>query len=466
MFERYVEKARRVILVARSEAGGFGSDAVDSEHLLLAIVRENPDLMAQLTLPSEMLIRSRISGARQGAVEVSLPFSAAASMALQRAAEEAGRLGHDQVAPIHLLMGLLRDEESLVAELLRAHGISLKQVETLSLNPPAAPAELAMLQMITGFWASRAICVAARLGLADLLKTSPLTATEIASSTGSNPDSMYRLLRALASVGVFAELDGRRFATTLLAQTLEERPGTLRYFAMGELGQEHYAAWELFPYSVETGGIAFNEKFKQPIWEYYAAHKEHAAVFNRSMSTLTEGVTAAILAVYDFSPFHKIVDIGGGQGAFLAAMLSRSPQATGVLFDSPAVIAEITGGHALGSRTEAVAGNFFEAVPAGGDLYTMKMILHDWNDDECHTILSNVRAAIPAGGKLAIVELVLAPGPDAPFKNFLDLNMMVMTGGRERSEADYRTLLRRAGFELARVIPTASPMSLVEGVAV
>ena len=462
MFERYVDNARRVIFVARAQADETGHDEIDSEHLLLAILREEPGLAPHL--PSEMAIRNRMPATGNPHQSTDLRFSLAAKTALQRAAQEATRLGHSHIAPIHLLMGLLQDDESLAAELLKGHGITLPQVEALSLNPPAPPAEPAMLQIVTGFWTSRAVYTAAKLGLADFLKDGPKSVADLAKATSSHEDSLYRMLRALSSVGIFAELDDRRFATNPLAATLEEKPGSLRYAAMAELGQEHYAAWEEFPYSVRTGGLAFTEKFKQPVWDYYAKNPEHGEVFNRSMSTLTEWFTQAILAAYDFSGFKIIVDIGGGQGALLSAILAQAPEARGVLFDAPAVIAEAS--HLSSGRSEKVAGNFFEAVPAGGELYTMKMILHDWTDDECHKILSNIRKSIAPGGKVAIVEMVLGPGKEAPFKNFLDLNMLVMTGGRERTEAEYRALLEKAGFRLNRVVHTASLMSIVEGAAV
>ena len=462
MFERYVDNTRRVIFVARTQADETGSEEIDSEHLLLAILRAEPALAAHL--PSEAAIRSRIGAIGLPKQSTDLRFSMAAKTALQSAAEEATRLGHSQIAPIHLLMGLLKDEESLAAELLKGHGITLPQVEALSLNPPAPPAEEGMLQIITGFWTSRAVYVAAKLGLADLVKDGPKSIAELASATGSHPDSLFRMLRALASVGIFAEVEGGRFGSNPLAATLEDRPGALRYNAMAELGQEHYAAWEEFPYSVRTGGLAFGEKFKQPVWEYFAQNPEHGEVFNRSMSTLTEWFTQAILAAYDFSGSGKIIDIGGGHGAFLNAILGQASGARGVLFDAPPVIAEAS--KLTSGRAEKIAGNFFEAVPESGDLYTMKMILHDWNDEGCHTILSNIRKVIAPGGKVAIVEMVLAPGPEAPFKNFLDLNMLVMTGGRERTESEYRTLLEKAGFRMSRVVTTASLMSIVEGAAV
>ena len=251
-----------------------------------------------------------------------------------------------------------------------------------------------MQQMIQGFWVSRAICAAAKFGIPDLLKGGPKSSAELAAASGTHPRSLYRLLRALASIGVLEQLEGERFASTPVAATLEsDRPGTMRYFAMAELGQEHYSAWEEFPRSVETGAMAFTGKFKQTPWEYYAEHPGHADVFNRAMTGMTQLAAGAVVAAYDFTPFKKIVDIGGGQGAFLEAVLEASPNATGVLFDAPQVIAMAK----ASSRYECVSGDFFKAVPAGGDLYAMKWILHDWNDEECLAILANCRAAMSAG---------------------------------------------------------------------
>ena len=472
MFDRYTESARRVIFYGRGEASEYGNGFIESEHLLVALLSEDREIARRFFQSEDAAsalrpkIAERFKAGPKSPTHVDMPLSEAAKQVLAYAFEEAERLKDYHVAPAHLLLGLLRDKESLAAEILNDHGVAAEQVREYLLGRPALPPpppsqEAGMIQMITGFWVSRAIYTAAKLGIADLLKSGPKSIDELATATASHPQSLHRMMRALASVGVFLELEGRRFATSPLSETLEaDRRGSLRYFAMSELGQEHFSAWEEFPHSVRTGGMAFTEKFKQPVWEYYAEHPEEAAIFNRSMSTLTEWVTAAILMAYDFSTFHKIVDIGGGQGAFLTAMLSAAPSAHGVLFDAPQVIAGAT----RSERFEHVAGNFFESVPAGGDLYTLKMILHDWNDDQCVAILSNIRKAIAPGGKVVIVETVLGPGPDAVFKNFLDLNMMVMTGGCERTEDDYRKLLEKAGFKLNRVIPTGSPMSIVEAI--
>ena len=331
------------------------------------------------------------------------------------------------------------------------------------MTPPAAPPpEAIMQQMIVGFWVSRAIHAAAKYQFPDLLKAGPKTSDEIAVASGTHAPSVYRLLRALASAGLVVEHEGRRFSSTPVLATLEsDRPGTMRYFALAELGQEHYSAWEEFPHSVATGEMAFTHRFKQQIWEYYAANSEHAGVFNNSMTALTQWAIAAVLAAYDFKPYRKIIDVGGGHGALLEAALGASPEGCGVLFDAPAVIADVK----PNPRYAAIAGDFFKAVPADGDLYMMKWIIHDWNDDQSIRILSNISKVMAPGAKVILVEAVLEPPPGNPLKNFMDLNMMVMTGGCERTEAEYKSLYDRAGLTVTRFVPTGSPFSIVEGEA-
>jgi len=481
MFDRYTMEARRVIFFGRAEASTASTGSIEAEHLLLGLLSEDREIARRFFGSSEAasVIRPKVAERFKGGPVIpthgDVPLSEAARQVLENAAAEAEQLKDFHIAPAHLLLALLRDKESLAAEILNEHGVTEDQVRQYLLAQPAPKGTIepsmdaAMIQMISGFWISRAIYTAATLGVADLLKDgSPKSAADLAAATRSHPEFLYRMLRALSSVGIFHELEGQRFAITPLAETLvTDRQGSLRYFAMTELGQEHFSAWEEFPYSIRTGGLAFTEKFKQPVWAYYAAHPEHAEVFNRSMTNLTGWATQAVLMAYDFSPFRRIVDVGGGEGSFLAAMLGASPDARGVLFDAAAVIAATTRLRDAGveARSEQTAGNFFESVPSGGDMYTLKMILHDWTDEESLTILRNIRKAIVPGGKVIIIEAVLGPGPDAPFKNFLDLNMMVMTGGRERTEPEFRSLLEKSGFRFSRVIPTGSPMSLVEGLA-
>jgi hypothetical protein len=342
------------------------------------------------------------------------------------------------------------------------------QYQTVQSESAAELPQFAMLQMITGFWVSRAIYVAAKLGLADLVKDAPKTADELARLTGAHSPSLYRALRALASVGVFADDGQGRFSQTPLSETLRsDTPGSLRAMAIAELGQEHSPAWGNLMHSVKTGEIAFDNLFKQSVWEYYARNPEDASNFNKSMKGLTEMINVAALAAYDFSGVDKLVDVAGGTGGLISAILAAHPQMRGVLFDLPHVIAEA--GPALNAagvrdRCETSAGDFFRAVPEGGSAYVMKWIIHDWDDEKATVILKNIRRAMNEKGKLLLIEMVVPEGNQPDLSKFMDINMMVMTGGRERTEAEFKSLLAASGFELTRVIRTASPVCVIEAV--
>jgi ubiquinone/menaquinone biosynthesis C-methylase UbiE len=323
----------------------------------------------------------------------------------------------------------------------------------------------AMQQMIIGFWISRAIYGAAKFGLPDLLKDQPRTVEELAAASKTHAGSLYRLLRALASVGIFAEDGDGRFRSTPLAATLEsDAPGSLRYFAMAELGQEHYSAWEEFPYSVQTGEIAFTRRFGKEVWNYYAERPDHAEVFNNAMTKMTQLVNESVLMSYPFSRFRRVVDVGGGHGELLISILKTSPDARGVLFDSPQVItgAKRIAESGLTARCELVGGNFFHSVPPDGDAYLLKWIIHDWNDEQCVTILKNIRRSIASNGVVLIVDSVIPKGNEPFFGKLMDLNMLVMTGGRERTEEEFKQLLAAGGFRLLRIVPTVSGFSVIE----
>ena len=330
-------------------------------------------------------------------------------------------------------------------------------------NP--APAAEQMLQIISGFWISRAVYVIAKLGIPDLLKSKPKTADELASTTNMHAPSLYRLLRALASVGVLSA-EGDSFGLTPVSETLvTDAPGSLRWFAVSELGQEHYPAWGNLMHSVKTGDIAFDNFFGVDIWKYFSQNPEDARVFNDSMSGVTAATNEAITSLYDFSGFNKLIDVGGGHGGLITGILKKNPNLKGVLFDAPEVIEgarpkiEAAG---LADRLQTVSGDFFKAVPAGGDAYIMKWIIHDWDDQKSNTILRNIRNQIPANGRLILVDCVVPETNEPHFSKFIDLNMLVMTGGKERTEKEFRELLAAAGFKLLRVIPTALPTSIVE----
>jgi hypothetical protein len=333
-----------------------------------------------------------------------------------------------------------------------------------------APPPIAMLQLISGFWISRGIYITAKLGLADLIKDGPKTSTELATATGTHAPSLFRVLRALASVGIFTQDDQDRFGDTPLLQTLRsDVPGSLRAFAMTELGEEHYPAWGELLHSVKTGGIAFDQAFGMDVWKYFGQHPDNAKIFNDAMSGMTAQANEALHAAYDFAGINTLVDIGGGHGSLISSILRRNPAVRGILFDSPQVVdgaRPLIESSDIAGRCEVAAGNFFESVPAGGDAHILKWIIHDWNDEQSIAILRNSHRALPENGKLLLVEAVVPAGREPHFSKFIDLNMLVMTGGRERTEAEFRELFERAGFRLTRVVPTESPFSVIEGVRV
>jgi hypothetical protein len=323
-----------------------------------------------------------------------------------------------------------------------------------------------MLQIISGFWISRAVYVIAKLGIPDLLKSGPKTAEELASVTKMHAPSLFRILRALASVGVLRSPDGKLFAQTPLSETLvTEAPGSLRWFAVSELGQEHYPAWGNLMHSVKTGDIAFDNFFGMDIWKYFNQNPDDAAVFNDSMSSVTATTNEAITSLYDFSNFGTIVDVGGGHGALLSSILQKNAKAKGVLFDAAEVIEgarpkiEAAG---LADRCETVAGDFFKSVPAGGDAYIMKWIIHDWDEEKATTILRNCRKRMAENSKLILVDCVVPETDEPHFSKFIDLNMLVMTGGKERTAHEFEQLLAGADFKLTRITPTDLPFSIIE----
>ena len=336
-------------------------------------------------------------------------------------------------------------------------------------TPKEIPPPLQMLQVMSGFWISRCVYIAAKLGLADLLKDGPKTAEELAVATGAHAPSLFRVLRALAAVDVLTQSEDNRFGNTAMSETLIDGPGSLRWFAMTELGEEHYPAWGELMHSVRTGKIAFDKAFGEPVWEFFGKNAENARIFNNAMSGMTAQAEAALHAAYKFEGIKTIMDVGGGHGGFITSILQRNPAMRGILFDSPQVVEgaqpklEASG---VADRCQVVGGNFFESVPEGADAITMKWIIHDWDDDQSIAIMRNCHRALPANGKLILVEAVVPPGDEMHFAKFIDLNMLVMTGGKERTEEEFRQLYEASGFKLTRIVPTESPFSVIEGVKV
>jgi hypothetical protein len=329
--------------------------------------------------------------------------------------------------------------------------------------PPAA----ALTGMLAGYWVSQALYVAARLNVADELAAGPRTVAELAAATGAHAETLYRLLRALASVGVFAEEEGGRFTLTPLAEPLRTGPGSLRALALHWGEEPSWKAWGGLLDSVKTGRTAFPLVNGLDVFPYYAAHPESGQPFHDAMTGYSAMVGAAVVEGYDFSPFKQVVDVGGGHGGLLVDILKANPGASGVVFDEPAVAAKapalIAAGGVAG-RCAAEGGDFFASVPEGGDAYVLKFILHDWDDERAVTILKNIRRAMTDDAKVLVIEAVVPPGNAPDFSKLIDLHMLIMTGGRERTEAEYAALFARAGLRLARVVQTASPMSVVEAV--
>lgn len=336
--------------------------------------------------------------------------------------------------------------------------------ETSQQMPPGAR----LMEMIFAFTLSRSIAVAAQLRLADHLKDGPKGVDEIARAIDVHPASLYRLLRALAGAGVFAEDVDGRFSLTPVSQLLrEDAPESLRAFAALMADDVNFEIWAELPYSIQTGRPATQHRFGMPWFDWLGQHPAKGKEYNDAMTSLSAGAVIAVVGAYDFSGVRKLVDVGGGHGLLLASILSKYPDIEGLLYDAPVVVpgaAEVLAAHGVADRCTVVGGDFLRSVPAGGDTYILKHIIHDWSDDECVTILANCRAGMREGGKVLIVEMVVPDRNVHAISKFLDLEMLLFLTGRERTEAEYRDLLKRSGFELNRVVPTRSPYSVIEGV--
>jgi ubiquinone/menaquinone biosynthesis C-methylase UbiE len=318
--------------------------------------------------------------------------------------------------------------------------------------------------MLGGFAMTHSIYAAAKLGVADLLDTGPRTAEELAVLTGVDLSPLYRLLRALASVGVFTETAPATFALTPMAERLRTgTPDSLRAWAIvtGEIVARSFG--ELM-HSLHTGQPAFESVFGMPIFEYLEAHPETAAEFDGHQAQGGRALHAAVARSLDFDANDTIIDLGGGNGSLAAAILERHPELRAVIVDLPHVIerARATADPALRSRCEFAAGSFFDHPPPDGDAYLLSRVLHDWDDDQAATILANCRRAMRTDARLLVIERIVPPGDQPHESKFMDLNMLVMAGGRERTEPEYRALLERSGLQLDHIVDTGTAVSVLE----
>lgn len=330
------------------------------------------------------------------------------------------------------------------------------------------PPQAQLMEMLFAFTLSRSIATAAQFGIADQLKDGAKSADELAAALKLHPRSLYRLLRALAGAGVFHEDNEKRFSLTPLSELLRsDAPESLRGFANMMADDLQFKTWAELPYSIEHGQRTFDHTFGAPLFDWYQQNPAYGQKFHAAMTSMSLGSSMAVVAAYDFTGINKLVDIGGGQGQLLAAALQKYPAMKGVLYDAPHVVAtahDLLQAQGVADRCEVVGGDFFASAPAGGDAYILKHIIHDWSDEECLTILGHCRDGMQTGDKVLIVEMVV-PEPNVPdLSKFLDLQMLVVLSGCERTADEYRDLLDRAGFTLTRIVPTPSPYSVIEGV--
>ncbi|MBR1130300.1 methyltransferase [Bradyrhizobium iriomotense] len=316
---------------------------------------------------------------------------------------------------------------------------------------------LDLLGLINGFQITQAIHVASVLRVADHLKDGARRIDELAILTKSHADSLYRLLRALAAIGVFHEGEDRAFALTPMGDCLRtDSAASIGAWAEVVGAPYYWQAWGHLLHSVETGENAFKSLNGQGVWQFRAEHPEHGATFDRAMTEHSRGSAEAVIRAYDFSPFGHVVDVGGGQGLLLSAILRAHPRVRGTLFDQPTVVtrarAVLTESGVI-ERCDIVGGSFFEAVPGGGDAYVMRVVIHDWEDEEAVAILKACRRAMGQTAKLLLIERLVAPPNEMPATKFSDLNMLVSPGGRERTREEFSDLFARSGFALTAVLP-------------
>jgi hypothetical protein len=334
-------------------------------------------------------------------------------------------------------------------------------------DPTAAEAAATLRRFIMGFRATQLVYVAAKLGLADLLRDAPQPPYRLAQAVGAEPQALHRLLRALASLGVFAETANGDFALTPMAQLLQTgETGPLRSLAL--LYGEPWL-WEAYGrtlYSVQTGRPAFEHTHGQSFFDYLHDHSAAATLFHDGMSGYSAQEAPAILAGYDFSGVERVVDVGGGQASLVTALLQAYPDLSAVILDL-----ELAGAGARRALAKAgfaergtfVTGDFFVSIPEGGDLYLLKSVLHNWDDAAAVRILRRCREAMTADARLLVIERVIPLGNAPAEAKLFDINMLVVIGGRERTEGEYRALFEGAGLNLTRIIPTDLPLSLIEG---
>ncbi len=334
------------------------------------------------------------------------------------------------------------------------------------LNRKLFPGNVVLYEQFQNFWMLPSLYVAAKLDIATLLKKQPLTAAELAVLVNVDPLNLARVLRVLASQGIFKQTNDDRFALNAMARGLLDEPGSLRQMILHHLGPVNWNLMSNLEYSVRTGKDAFSDKYGIETYQYLKNHPTEQVVFDASMSNLSDLGLAPVLHAYSFSKFITIADIGGGEGFLLANILKHYPSCRGILFDMPEALEkapEMLARHQVADRIEIVPGDFFKDIPKSCTLYILKNIIHNWGDEQSAELLKNIRNAMEPDGILIIIEMVVPPGNMPSLAKLLDIQMMAsMPGGKERTEKEYRAILNKSGFTLTRIIPTIAPISLIE----
>jgi hypothetical protein len=331
------------------------------------------------------------------------------------------------------------------------------------------PAHIGMMQLLNGSHIAGAVSCLAQLGIPDLVEAGPRSAEDLASQIGAHPRALYRLMRATASVGVLSEgLDGKFSETPMSAVLRSNGKPSLRDLAIMGGREWHGRGWAHLEYCVRTGNPAPNQIYGKHMFKYFEENPEEAQIFNGAMTSLSAIDSPAVAEAYSFDEIHSLVDVAGGHGLLLATIMARNPHLKGTLYEEAHVVEGAKHGplKPLMERCTMVSGDMFSSVPAGADAYIMKHIIHDWPDELCLKILKACRNAVNPGGKLLVVDSVIQPGDDFSPAKFLDLQMLIFPGGCERTEKQFRELFAAAGWQLIRILPTASVESIVEGVPV
>lgn len=348
--------------------------------------------------------------------------------------------------------------------------LSSQKSEHSEIDTKATP--LLLLQMITGTWVSQAIYAAAKLEIADIIKDGAKSINELAIATNTHAPYLYRLLRALSSVGVFTEIEPEKFALTEIAEHLRsDIPSSLRSLSI-MLGDEwNWQSWGDIVKIIKTGKPALHDIYQvDNAFEYFKQNPKSGDIFNEAMTNSSKSINATVVEAYDFSTITSIVDVAGGCGGLIASILAANQHMQGILFDLPSVITgakKLLEKEGVADRCLTIDGDFFQTIPLNGDAYILSQILHDWDDERCIHILKNIRHSIASNGKLLVIEAVIPPSNEAHFGKLLDLEMLIMySGGRERTEVEFSHIFEAAGFRLNRILPTNSYISVIEGVCV